>query len=343
MNHFPVIRTEHLSIGYTLPGGNDFEIVNNIHVCAGEGEMIAVLGKNGCGKSTLLRTLAHLQQPLGGRVYIHEKENSQYRLAELARKVSFVSTEPVRLHHMTVYELVALGRTPYAGWFGFMNEEDKQTIRRAMEEAGIIHLQQKHLDELSDGERQRAMIARTLAQDTPLILLDEPTAFLDVSNRYEIIHLLRRLSRTKNKTVIYSTHELNIALGESDQLWLFTGKEVVQGTPEDLVFEGKMARAFDSSQLHFDLLTGEFSGKQAGGKSVYVSSADRQLKEWTKRFFIRNGFVVSSSAKADMQVEVSRTEESICWKIQDAGREILLHGNFSMLQKNIKDFSGVKN
>jgi iron complex transport system ATP-binding protein len=332
-----IIKTEKLSIGYHRQESSERVVVSDIEVSASKGEIVAVLGRNGCGKSTLLRTIANLQSQLNGKVIINEQQKEQYKLSDFAKLVSFVSTETVRIHNMSVIDLIALGRSPYTGWMGKLQDDDREIVHHAIESVGIEHLKNKSLDELSDGERQRAMIARTLAQDTEIIILDEPTAFLDLSNRYEIVHLLHSLCRKNNKTIVYSTHDLTIAMAESDKIWLFSGEGVCEGIPEDLALEGKMASAFDSANLQFDQITGEFKRNIEAQRSVSVQSSDMQIREWTIRFFKRNGFVIAPADKSEMQVDVARIDNSFQWKIK--GRmDKTIQGKFCDLQDGIIAF-----
>ena len=155
------------------------------------GELIAVIGRNGIGKSTLLRTLTGLQPPLGGEILYSGKNIREYSRMELAQKVGYISTEIVKVSNMRVYDLVALGRFPHTNWIGKIEAKDHEVIMDALEKTSMVSFRRKFVSELSDGERQKAMIARILAQDTGIMIMDEPTAFLDVASKYEILHLMQ--------------------------------------------------------------------------------------------------------------------------------------------------------
>jgi iron complex transport system ATP-binding protein len=234
-----VVRLEELWIGYRR-GRKEQLLSGPLKCSAAGGELVALMGRNGSGKSTLLRTMAGLQDALGGGISLQGKPMKSYSRKELARVLGFVSTEVIRVQGLRVRDLVAMGRYPHTGWFGHLSENDLVQIRRALELTSMEGMGDRDLDELSDGERQRAMIARTLAQDTPLMFLDEPTAFLDVTHRYELIALLGGLARNLGKTVIFSTHDLHFSLQSADKIWIIIGREILEGAPEDLVLSGKL-------------------------------------------------------------------------------------------------------
>jgi iron complex transport system ATP-binding protein len=256
------IELTNLSVGYEQPGGLPLEILKGIDFSACPGEMVALIGSNGIGKSTLLRSLVGFQNYFSGSIKLNGKELSTIDSREVARVMSFVSTENIRVANMTVFDLVAFGRFPYTNWIGRLTAEDKQKVAGAIEKVGMTGFENRQTIQLSDGERQRAMIARALAQDTPVIILDEPTAFLDVSNKYEIFHLLQILAKEKGKTIILSTHDLNIALREVDKLWIVTGTGNYQGAPEDAVLNGWLDQLFKNENIGFDLQEGEFFFKK---------------------------------------------------------------------------------
>ena len=238
------ISLSNLSIGYRRR-----VVACNLNLSADESELIALIGRNGAGKTTLMRTIARLHPALSGEIMIAGKPLVQYSRTELAGMLGIVSTEPVSVSHLTVKQLVSLGRFPHTNWIGKLAGKDIGMIEEAMQLTNIKLLAQKTLHEISDGERQRAMIARTLAQDTDVILLDEPTAFLDIPNRYEIINLLRHLARTKQKTILFSTHDLNIAMQEADKIWLMDDGVVYEGVPEDLTFNRQVSQMFDRTKF----------------------------------------------------------------------------------------------
>ena len=284
-----LLSLSNFSVGY-----RQRVVLGNLNLSADECELVALMGRNGTGKSTLLRTVARLQPAISGETTIAGKPLGQYSRNELAGLLSFASTEPVGVSHLTVRQLVSFGRFPHTNWIGKLTAEDVALVEEAMQLVGITSLGDKNLHEISDGERQRAMIARTLAQDTDLILLDEPTAFLDMPNKYEIVHLLHRLTRTKRKTILFSTHDLNIAMHEADKLWLMVDGTLHEGAPEDLVLNRQFARVFEGTKLHFDDRKGEFNIKRGDTQPIALSGEGKTFF-WTKKALERLEFTVQKA------------------------------------------------
>lgn len=219
------------------------------------GRMTALLGRNGTGKSTLLRAIASLGEVQGGAIEIGGRELSDLSNADLARMVAFVNTERVSVEAMTAYDLVAVGRSPYTDWSGRLRSSDHEAIERSIRIAGVEHLADRYVDTLSDGECQRVMIAKALAQDTPAILLDEPTSYLDMPNRYELCTLLGRLAHDEGKCVLFSTHELDIALTLSDSIALVDTPQLLYMPTGEMIASGSIERLFDSPYIRFDATT----------------------------------------------------------------------------------------
>ena len=219
------------------------------------GRMTALLGRNGTGKSTLLRAIASLGEVQGGAIEIGGRELSELSNADLARMVAFVNTERVSVEAMTAYNLVAVGRSPYTDWSGRLRSSDHEVIERSIRIAGVEHLADRYVDTLSDGECQRVMIAKALAQDTPAILLDEPTSYLDMPNRYELCTLLGRLAHDEGKCVLFSTHELDIALTLSDNIALVDTPQLLYMPTGEMIASGSIERLFDSPYIRFDAST----------------------------------------------------------------------------------------
>jgi iron complex transport system ATP-binding protein len=309
------IELTNLSVGYEQPGGLPLEILKGIDFSACPGEMVALIGSNGIGKSTLLRSLVGFQNYFSGSIKLNGKELSTIDSREVARVMSFVSTENIRVANMTVFDLVAFGRFPYTNWIGRLTAEDKQKVAGAIEKVGMTGFENRQTIQLSDGERQRAMIARALAQDTPVIILDEPTAFLDVSNKYEIFHLLQILAKEKGKTIILSTHDLNIALREVDKLWIVTGTGNYQGAPEDAVLNGWLDQLFKNENIGFDLQEGEFFFKKDFKAKVKVEGKGLSLT-WTLRALNRLGYQIVMQAEPGFRVVVGGKS----WKLQDGNK-----------------------
>ncbi len=224
-----------------------------------KGELWAVVGRNGSGKSTLLSTLIGLHPPLGGEIRIQGKLLRDYSTSALAQVLALVTTERIRLAYLNVFELVALGRHPYTSFLGKLTPKDEEIVNEAIFEAGIKELEHKNIAQLSDGEHQKVMIARALAQKTPVLVLDEPTAHLDLVNRVEVFRLLRKMSREQGKTILLSTHELGAALQIADKLILLDGQgKAYILPPEELKHSGHIGRTFAKEGIDFDPLTGSF-------------------------------------------------------------------------------------
>ena len=245
------IQLADVSIGYKTRQG--LRVVAQ-HITAGicRGELTCLLGRNGVGKSTLLRTLSGFQPGLEGSIEIEEKPLEQYSQRELARTLSVVLTERPQVEQMTVSDLVALGRSPYTGFWGRLNDEDEHVVTEALDQVGISELAGRLVNTLSDGERQKVMIAKALAQQTPIIMLDEPTAFLDYPSKVETLLLLRRISHETQKTIFLSTHDLELALQAADRLWLMEDKITI-GTPRELADKGILTRFIEQGNgVSFD-------------------------------------------------------------------------------------------
>jgi iron complex transport system ATP-binding protein len=256
------------------------------------GEMVALIGENGIGKSTLLKTIAGFQSPLAGALLINNKIASDYSSEELAREMSFVSTGIVRVANLTVREMVGLGRFPFTNWFGTLSAYDHIIIRDAIERVGLSGYEDRLINRISDGERQRAMIARALAQDTPIMVLDEPTAFLDISNKYEIVSILHKLAEEHGKCILFSTHDLNTALTMADRIWLMLNDQVIEGIPEEVAAKGYFEGLFpNNSQLYYDPEKGDFRLRKENRGVVILHASGSELF-WATRAMERLGFEV---------------------------------------------------
>ncbi|MBN2273057.1 MAG: ABC transporter ATP-binding protein [Bacteroidales bacterium] len=283
-----LLEWKDVSIGYRKNNVISSMLAENLSMKVRTGEIIGLIGRNGCGKSTLLRTMVRLQSSLKGKIMIGGKDINSISRTEYAKTVGFVSTESISIHHMTVAELVSLGRFPYTNWIGVFTALDREIVDNAINLAGISHIQDKYLYELSDGERQKTMIARVLAQDTKVMVLDEPTAFLDLPNRYEMLRLLNELAHQNGKTIIYSTHDLSIALYESDRLWLMAAGKITEGAPEDLIITKGFHKLFENSDIDFNMDTAGFQLKREFTGMMAVTG-EASLNYWTSRALERIG------------------------------------------------------
>ncbi|HKK42857.1 MAG TPA: ABC transporter ATP-binding protein [Bacteroidales bacterium] len=317
-----ILNISGLEIGY-ITGRKKQSLLYPVSARAGRGEIIAVIGRNGAGKSTLLRTLAGLQPGLGGHIDFRQRPLSGYTRKELARNVGYVSTEPVRVANMTAWDLVALGRFPYTNWIGRIGGEDSRMIEESLEQTSMINEKDKYLSEMSDGERQKVMIARMLAQDADLMILDEPSAFLDAGSRYEILNILHRLSSARGKTVIYSTHDLQMALSQSDKIWLIAGGKLKEGSPEDLMIDGSLSELFESPEVHFNPADGTFSIREKIKGHICIEG-EGIVKYWTAKAIKRAGFSVTGK-KGFPTVRVPNDDQCIWY--YDKGDKILSFSN----------------
>ncbi|MDD4107247.1 MAG: ABC transporter ATP-binding protein [Prolixibacteraceae bacterium] len=316
------IEIKNLTVGYSLQKDNFLEVLRGINLSASPGEMVALIGSNGIGKSTLLKTLVGFQSWVTGDIRINNSSLKTLKTKEVAKIMSFVSTESILVPNLSVYELVSLGRFPYTNWIGTLSQHDREVVSRAIEKVGLRGFEQRPVLQISDGERQRAMIARALAQDTPVIILDEPTAFLDVSNKYEIFHLLQMLAADKKSTIILSTHDLNIALREVDKLWVITETANYQGAPEDAVLKGWLNQLFRNEHIGFDEEEGEFYFKKSFRAKVKVEGSGLPLI-WTLRALNRKGFQIVMKAEPDYRI----VAEEKNWKL--------------IYQNSIKEFQSI--
>jgi iron complex transport system ATP-binding protein len=246
-----ILSTEDLSIGYhTKKQGN--AIASGINITLKEGTLTALIGANGKGKSTLLRTITAIQKPLAGSVILNGKPIENYSAKTLAGELSIVLTESLPPSNLTVYELVALGRQPYTNWLGKMGPEDHRHVSNALNLTETSHLANRRNHELSDGQLQKVQIARALAQDTQLIILDEPATHLDLMHKVALLQLLKKLAVEGGKSIFYSTHDLDLALQMSDEIIVMSGDRIIQDTPDNLIKTNALNTLFDGTSITFD-------------------------------------------------------------------------------------------
>lgn len=254
------IQTKNLSIGYTTKSETN-TIAQNINLGLEKGKLIALIGENGIGKSTLLKTLTGIIPPLNGEITLLNKSIKSYSAINLAQELSIVLTEKLPPSNLTIYEIIALGRQPYTNWLGTLSEVDKSKIEEAIALTDIQHLIHKKHDEISDGQLQIALIARALAQDTSIIILDEPTTHLDLVHKATLLKLLQKLTHETDKTILYSTHDIDLAIQMADEMIVFTPTQIVQDKPCNLIQTGIFNTLFDTEHLIFDATIGKFKIK----------------------------------------------------------------------------------
>lgn len=294
-----VITATDLCIGYRTRRG-ETKVHEHLSFRLYPGELTGLLGANGAGKSTLLRTLSASQPFLSGDLQLLNRSLSDYSEKERSRTIGIVLTDKTQTGGLTVYELVALGRQPHTGFFGRLNKKDHAVIREAMESVGIAHKAQSYTAELSDGERQKVMIAKALVQECPLIILDEPTAFLDVVSRIEIMTLLHRLAAEQNKAVLLSTHDIEQALVLSDKLWLLSKEKGLQcGVTEDMILNHKMETLFSHSDIRFDYDHGVYYPTVNGVREIRVEAENETLLHWTINALNRHGYTCLPATERD--------------------------------------------
>lgn len=308
-----------LTAGYPGTSRRDaVDVVRNVSETLRAGELICLVGPNGAGKSTLLRTLAGMQPALAGTVSLLGENIRAMRADDRARKLSLVLTSRIDAGYLTGYALVALGRSPYTGWMGQLNETDHAIVREAIALVGAQSLSQRVFSTLSDGERQKLLIARALAQQPRLMILDEPTAFLDQPRRVECMGLLRDLAHRTRCAVLLSTHDLDLALRYADRIWLLPyGGGLRAGVPEDLVLNGAFETAFENMGVQFDLHTGTFQKAQRPVRQIVLMGAGTGYF-WTKRALERQGYHVLGEAVPGMRrVHIEDRDTGECWLLDD--------------------------
>ena len=322
----PALHTEHLtatklSIGYSHRG-QETCVAEALDLALNAGEFICLLGPNGAGKSTLIRTLAGMQAPLSGSLKLQDQTFHSISPRERARMISVVLTEALPVGMMDAYSLVALGRHPYSGWLGGLKQNDKERIASAFKAVGAEGLEGRQIAELSDGERQKVSIARALAQEAQVMLLDEPTAFLDLPRRVELMTILRNLAHREQMGLLLSTHDLDLALRFADRLWMITtdGK-LIQGYPEELAMSGEFARIFANENLDWDAERGSFRAHPNPCLKAEIQG-DGIHALWTRRALERLGFgIAKSDEKSALSIQVFDTDDHTEWAVARNGNQ----------------------
>ena len=320
----PALQTTHLtasalSIGYSHRGQATY-VAEALELALKAGEFICLLGPNGAGKSTLIRTLAGMQAPLSGTLRLQDQTFHSIPPRERARMISVVLTEALPTGMMDAYSLVALGRHPYSGWLGGLNQIDKERIEWAFQAVGAEGLEGRQISELSDGERQKVSIARALAQEAQVMLLDEPTAFLDLPRRVELMRILRDLAHREQMGMLLSTHDLDLALRFADRLWMLTADgELIQGYPEELAMNGEFARIFSNENLDWDAERGAFRTHPTPCLKAHIAGNGIHAL-WTQRALERHGFGIADGTQdIALCIQITETDDRVQWSVERNG------------------------
>ena len=328
------IELNGLNTGYKIKGGEKIVSSNlNAQLCSGE--LTCLLGPNGAGKSTLLRTLAAFQPAMGGSVTVMNRELATYSSKELAKLISVVLTDNSGIKNMTAWDVVAMGRSPYTGFWGKLTSKDKKIVDKCLTWVGITDLAQRKVHTLSDGEKQKVMIAKAIAQETPVIFLDEPTAYLDYPSKVAMMLLLHRLSKALKKTIFMSTHDIEHALQIADQVWLLDKeKGLTTGMPEDLSLDGSIERYFANESLTYELATRTFAIKHETARTVAMTG-DKTSMEYQMccEALVRNG--IQPIEKEEDNAVVLRVPGDGSYRLIEKGQETLKVNRIEHLLKTV--------
>lgn len=325
-----IIQLTGLAIGHH----KDQALLRDINLSVKPGEMVALIGRNGTGKSTLLKSMIGLTPLIGGTCSLDGASFDSYDLMHRARKVSFVSSNLSQMPSISVRELVSMGRMPFTGFMGRLYSKDEKLIKRALEEVRMSAFADRKLEHLSDGERQRCLIARALAQDTPLMVLDEPTAFLDIPNTYDLIQLLRGF-REQGKSIVYSTHDLDTAMHYADKIWVIYKDEILEGAPEDLGISGLFDLLFESSGVRYDQESKRFRFTSPVKGTVKLEGKEGRELMWTRNAIERLGYQLANSAKKKILLKQSGSDTS--WILEHLDRRLEFKNLYSLARFLNKD------
>ncbi len=293
-----MLEIKDLHIGYEKK-----EVAGPINERLKPGELVCLLGPNGTGKSTLVKTISGLLNPLRGSIEFNLQSIFRLPSAEKSKILSVVLTDPIVVGNLTVHEIVEFGRYPYKNWWGKSTAEDDEVVRRAIADTGILHLSERNIGELSDGEKQKVMISRALAQDTDFIILDEPTSHLDLPSKIEIMSLLKQLVQKWNKSILLSTHDLSLAIQTADRFWLIDKKgSFFSGINEELILNGQLNTCFNLKDSTYSFSTGKLTLPEIYQKSIQIKGTGNSLK-WTKHAIERIGFSIKKGGEIEVVVE----------------------------------------
>jgi iron complex transport system ATP-binding protein len=311
-----ILESKELKIGYGS-GLNVKTVADGLNFSLEKGSLACILGPNGVGKSTLIKTIMGQMPALAGEVFLDGKSINTYSQQELAKKIAVVLTDKVRSGNLSVYQLVSLGRIPHTGWLGSLSQRDQDAVEKAITATQIDYIRALPITEISDGQLQKVMIARALAQESDLIILDEPTAHLDLINRIEIMEMLRGLAKIENKAVLVVTHDLEIAIQTADIFWLMQCvSPLVAGSPEDLILDGQINLLFPSEKFHFDTRFGKVVSK--GLTEMPNIFAPEDWKNWIQLAWKKH---LGGRHITEGEVHVQANPTKIVWKQQELSKE----------------------
>lgn len=311
-----VLSTDKLTIGYKGKKSIERTVAKDLFLELKSGKFICLLGPNGAGKSTLIRTLSGIQEPLSGSIDLIGQKLDQMDPKERARSVSLVLTDTLPVGIFTAYSLVALGRHPHTKWSGGLTQNDHDKINWALKAVNAEALADRNISELSDGEKQKIMIARALAQEAQLMLLDEPTAYLDILRRVELMRTLRDLSHNENLSILLSTHDLELAMRSADELWLFSENgSITKGHPEHLALTGEIARVFSNKELDWDIEQGSFRIHREACLHASLKG-EGPAKVWTQRTLSRLGYgLTDDKHQVAFSIAITNSTASPIWEV----------------------------
>lgn len=319
------LELQNVNIGYNK------SLFENINLDAEKGELIAVIGKNGVGKTTLLKTISRIIPVLNGNILINEVNLDNFSANKLANIIGFSAIETISVSNLTVYDLIRIGRTPHTSLIGKLKLKDKQIINDAIEKTDLKKLLNNEISKISDGERQRAFIARLIAQETEILIFDEPTAFLDVITKHKIVTLFREIAKCFNKTVIFSTHDLKLAINTVDRIWLYNKTNVISTTPEDAILNNTFKSIFFDKNIEFNNFTADFDVlKPCIGYVNLVSNSNELRYIWTKNAVVKNGFKINNNA--DIKIIVNNNN----WTLYSDNQTKKINSIYSLIKNLIK-------
>ena len=332
----PAIETSNMTFGYNPEGKPAKILLTGVDLQLNSSELICLIGANGTGKSTILRTLSGLLPVLEGSVKVLGNDLKKIKAADLARQLSVVLTDVVPSSDVSVYDILSLGRFPYTRWDGKLSAEDEEILNDTAEVLEIKNLLNKKYYELSDGERQKVMIGRAITQETDIILLDEPTAFLDLPYRVEIMRILRELAHKYQKCILMSTHNLDLAIRMADRLVLIVNDgRITTGVPEDLIIDGVFEKVFISKDVKFDPFSGDYFIDIPRKSNIHVSG-EGLFYTWTKRALERIGYKVENNAPAQAKVKIEDKTGLTYW-VTEADKEVYKDTSVEGLVKRCRE------